>query len=235
MISVVKQFVDGGVTVWLRWGHEMNWRVKISYSLSHLKSWTLLILLSTFRYYTRGSDDLDPTGRRSYYDPNPQHFINAWRVVYTKFKAELPTVQHMWCANVGGMDQLWQFWPGPEYVDIVGLDYYTELNAPSSRYLYPDGLIKQTHDTFALAFDKPYWMVSFGRYSWRADRVRQLPGLCSLLTVVGQHAGRDRNENQQYYQQHPMGRDYDECIYMRFYGKLWGWAERALAVTAEIE
>jgi len=25
MISVIKQFVDGGVTVWLRFAHEMNW------------------------------------------------------------------------------------------------------------------------------------------------------------------------------------------------------------------
>jgi N-acetylglucosamine-6-phosphate deacetylase len=30
MISVVKQFVDAGVTVWLRWGHEFNVG-KISY------------------------------------------------------------------------------------------------------------------------------------------------------------------------------------------------------------
>lgn len=43
--------------------------------------------------------------------------------------------------------------------DIVALDYYTELGAPRSQYLYPDGLIKQTHDTFALAYDKPFWMV----------------------------------------------------------------------------
>jgi hypothetical protein len=42
----------------------------------------------------------------------------------------------------------------------MALDYYTELGAPRSQYLYPDGLIKQTHDTFALPYGKPFWMVS---------------------------------------------------------------------------
>ena len=86
-------------------------------------SWSFpcLPLVLTFgfffaRYYRRGSDDGDPAGRRSYHDPSPANFVTAWKLVYDRFKQELPTVQHMWCANVGGMDEIRQFWPGEEYV-----------------------------------------------------------------------------------------------------------------------
>lgn len=113
MVGVIKQFVDGGVTVWLRFAHEFNC-LKIP---SNYIVWAFPDLLFwLLGYYRRGSDDHDPTGRRSYHDPSPANFLTSWRLVYDTFKRELPTVQHMWCANVGGMDEIRQFWPGEEYV-----------------------------------------------------------------------------------------------------------------------
>ena len=60
----------------------------------------------------------DPTGQRHYYGGNATDFVNAWKVTVDVVRASLPTVKHMWCANVGTMSQLWPFWPGEDYVDM---------------------------------------------------------------------------------------------------------------------
>lgn len=46
------------------------------------------------------ADDLDPNHKRTYYDPSVANFLSSWKLVYTRVKAALPSVQLLWCANV---------------------------------------------------------------------------------------------------------------------------------------
>lgn len=49
--------------------------------------------------------------------------------------------------------------------ESVALDYYTLLGTSEDTYTYVDPLIQQTHDTFALAFNKPFWLGETGTRS----------------------------------------------------------------------
>lgn len=111
-------------------------------------------------YARKGSDRDDPTGAGSYYDPDPAAFVSTWKVIYNKVKQEIPSILHIWCPNDGIIAEVQPFWPGPEYVDIVALDYYTPKGIPPEAYTQLPQLIQGVHDTFAVPHDKPFWLVS---------------------------------------------------------------------------
>lgn len=143
-INVLRNFVNAGVEVWLRFGHEANW------------------------YTQRGSDYTDPAGGQ-YYAGGPADFVVAYQTIVKVVRTALPTVKHMWSPNIGGIDELLAYWPGPEFVDIVALDFYVEYQAPDWRYEYLEGLIIQTHDIFALQFGKPFWLGETGTRTSSSD------------------------------------------------------------------
>lgn len=160
-INVLRTFVDAGVDVWLRFAHEFNW------------------------YTRRGSDDLDPTGRGKYYAGGAPDFVEAYQTTVDLVRAALPTIKHMWCPNVGGMDEIAPYWPGPEYVDIVGLDYYVESTAPHWRYDTLEPLVRQTHDEFALPYGKPFWLGETGtRTNSTVDNLRFVASITSAETCA---------------------------------------------------
>ncbi len=64
-----------------------------------------------------------------------QEFISAWRHVVAKFRANGATnVQWVWCPGAGAFWQnIWSyFYPGPSWVDWVGIDDYNPVDTPAS-------------------------------------------------------------------------------------------------------
>ena len=70
IVSVLKQFTDEGIEVWLRFAHEMNW------------------------YQTPDSDDAHSGAQ--FYSGTASDVVEAWQVVSTAIKANLPQVKMFW-------------------------------------------------------------------------------------------------------------------------------------------
>lgn len=98
LANVIKQFDEAGISVLLRWGHEMNW------------------------YFTPGSDDANSGS--AYYLGTASDYITAWKVVHAAVTSAVPSVKMFWSPNIGSASAYAEYWPGKTYVDIVGVDYY---------------------------------------------------------------------------------------------------------------
>ena len=90
-------------------------------------------------------------------------FVIAWKNIAAAV-ADNPKVSMFWSPNNAGGDssKLTAWWPGPETVDIVGIDIY-----PKSHVSFSDAY-KDFHGTFAKAYDKPFIIGETG-YSSSSD------------------------------------------------------------------
>lgn len=97
------------------------------------------------------------------YHGTAAEFVAAWKVVAAAV-ADNDKVSMFWSPNnVGGDDsQLTQWWPGPETVDVVGIDIY-----PKSHQSFSDAY-KGFHDTLAKPYHKPFVIGETG-YSSSSD------------------------------------------------------------------
>ena len=102
-----------------------------------------------------------PEGK-DYHGTAPE-FVAAWKNIAAGV-ADNPNVSMFWSPNNAGGDssKLTAWWPGPETVDIVGIDIY-----PKSHVSFSDAY-KDFHDTFAKAYDKPFVIGETG-YSSSSD------------------------------------------------------------------
>lgn len=116
--SVMKQFTDAGVTVWLRYAHEMNW------------------------YVTDGT-----------YHGDPSSFLASWKTIYNAACKGNDKVSCFWSPNqAGSVSDLQPWWPGEEYVDLVGIDCYPRSGDDTSS----NELFDRFYGGFYDAFSKPY-------------------------------------------------------------------------------
>ena len=53
----------------------------------------------------------------------PNEFITAWQNVHAAV-ANNSKILMFWCPNYDTVENIQPWWPGPDYVDIVGMDYY---------------------------------------------------------------------------------------------------------------
>lgn len=102
-----------------------------------------------------------PEGK-DYHGTAPE-FVAAWKNIAAAV-ADNPKVSMFWSPNNAGGDssKLTAWWPGPETVDIVGIDIY-----PKSHVSFSDAY-KDFHDTFAKAYDKPFVIGETG-YNGSSD------------------------------------------------------------------
>lgn len=70
------------------------------------------------------------------YRGNSTQFIKAWRTVHSAVKG-IEGCMMFWCPNnAKTMDLYEEWWPGPEYVDIVGMDIYASKTTANFRNIY---------------------------------------------------------------------------------------------------
>lgn len=117
--SVLKQFTDAGVTVWLRYGHEMNY------------------------YVTDGT-----------YKGDAGSFVQSWKNIYNAACKDNDKIACFWSPNQAGnpASDLQSWWPGEEFVDLVGIDCYPTKNDDTSS----SDLFDKLYGGFYDAFSKPY-------------------------------------------------------------------------------
>ena len=108
-------FTSKGVTVWLRFAHEVNYYVTVG----------------TYQ----GGSTPNPTPYRAsrlvlYFmemlmlSDNPSEYLTAWQNMYAASQSDDKILMH-WSPNDDTTSEpVAPWWPGSEYVDIVGVDYY---------------------------------------------------------------------------------------------------------------
>jgi hypothetical protein len=90
-----------------------------------------------------------------------QHFVRAFRSVSDRFRFD-------WNVNLGGDKDLASYYPGDDYVDIIGMDFYwfLEWNPNDPQAAWDDKVNGQNglqwHQDFAAAHHKPTAYAEWG-------------------------------------------------------------------------
>lgn len=120
--SVMKQFTDAGVTVWLRYAHEMNW------------------------YVTDGT-----------YHGTAAEFLTSWQNIYNAACKDNAMVSCFWSPNQGGStSDLQPWWPGEEFVDLVGIDCYPKPGQDTASNELFDHFYGGFYDAYSKPYDLPF-------------------------------------------------------------------------------
>lgn len=111
---------------------------------------------------------------------NPANFIAAWQRIVTRTRAIAPNVKFFWCPNINfdGSTNLVDYWPGAEFVDIVGHDGYS-FASPTLTWNDVHLATYQTIVALPGAAYKPYWIgetsfpINYGNLAtYNQDRYR---------------------------------------------------------------
>ncbi|KAK8134431.1 glycoside hydrolase [Apiospora sp. TS-2023a] len=143
--NVAKGFADQGLTVYLRFAHEMNC------------------------YAKPGCASPEYPGGMNYAE-----YKMAW-VNVAKACHKVKGCYMMWSPNANDQDQLGNWWPGADYVDIVALDSYPQDQAKIEQGFA--GSFGKVHDDFAKKYNKPFMIGETGfagSQALKTDWVRRL-------------------------------------------------------------
>jgi len=96
----------------------------------------------------------------------PTLYINAWRLLYKTIKdSSLTNVKMVWSPNFEGAQDLNEFFPGDDYVDLYGVsvywfgsDYtkYLRNEMPTPNYFMKS--VQPYHDAYPLKYGKPFFV-----------------------------------------------------------------------------
>ncbi|KAL2827424.1 glycoside hydrolase [Aspergillus cavernicola] len=113
-------FSSEGVTVWLRFAHEMNYYAAVG-------------------QYPGGS--------------NHSNFMIAWKNMH-KAISHNKKIYMFWSPNLDTPSEpVAPWWPGKQYVDIVGMDYYPNADEGLPHFATAYG---RFYDTYAAAYELPF-------------------------------------------------------------------------------
>ncbi len=124
----------------------------------------------------------------------PEVYVRAWRRVHGIFEEKRATnVKWVWAPNVSfpGSTSIVDTYPGPEFVDVVGLDAYNWGTArPTTHWIAPKDLLGPTlNEVRAIAPDKPIVVTEIGSAEKGGDKARWIRQLVGYLSrnrdVVG--------------------------------------------------
>lgn len=134
--SVMKQFTDAGVTVWLRYAHEMNW------------------------YVSDGT-----------YHGTSEDFLASWKTIYNAACKDNAKVSCFWSPNqAGSASDLQPWWPGEEFVDLVGIDCYPRSGDDTSSNELFDRLYGGFYDAYSKPYGLPFAIGETGAGTGQKDQ-----------------------------------------------------------------
>jgi hypothetical protein len=90
------------------------------------------------------------------YHGSPTDFITAWKNIHAANCAGNDKVKCFWSPNQEAVGKLAAWWPGPETVDIVGIDCYPKAGSDVSGNTLFTNLYQEFYDTYSAAYDLPF-------------------------------------------------------------------------------
>lgn len=150
--SVLNEFTDQNVEVWLRFGHEMNY------------------------YLSSGT-----------YSGTAAEYINAWKLMYAAVESN-PLIKMWWTPNVNGtgVQEIGQYWPGSEYVDLVGIDCYPSGAIASDTF---DSCYSEFYSQYSAAENLPFaigetgYCGSSGNDAWLSQLMNPPSGYSNYISM----------------------------------------------------
>ena len=83
-------------------------------------------------------------------------FITAWKRIYAANCANNAHVKCFWSPNQAAAKDLRAWWPGPETVDIVGIDCYPRSGDDTSGNALFEKLYAEFYDTYSAPYNLPF-------------------------------------------------------------------------------
>jgi beta-mannanase len=126
----------------------------------------------------------------------PGDFISAWRHIHGLFMQEqAANVRWVWAPNAEDMPPEYPmelFYPGHEYVDVLGLSVYNWGTArPWSTWRSFGDIMQPCYDRMANLGDQPIWVAEMGcapvggdKAAWIRDALASMPALVRLEAVI---------------------------------------------------
>lgn len=154
------------------WSWNIDWNVKSDELRSAILEGrhdanmrAILEVLSGFRapVTIRWAQEMEnPSGRFTWSMWEPQDYIDAFRRMHGITKEMLPNASMMWSPK--GLETAGDYYPGDEFVDLVGLsvfgyDRYEQIEYGQPRTFAED--LKLGYDT-TVGFGKPIWVAELG-------------------------------------------------------------------------
>lgn len=91
------------------------------------------------------------------YHGTSEDFVTSWKNIYEANCKDNDKVKCYWSPNQeGDMKNLEPFWPGPEYVDLVGIDCYPKSGDDTSGNDLFDRLYGDFYKTYSEPYDLPF-------------------------------------------------------------------------------
>lgn len=91
------------------------------------------------------------------YQGTSQDFITAWKNIYDANCKNNEHVKCFWSPNqAGSMSDLEPYWPGPDYVDLVGIDCYPKSSDDTSGNALFAKLYGDFYNTYSAPYGKPF-------------------------------------------------------------------------------
>lgn len=121
------------------------------------------------------------------YHGTAAEFINAWKLMHVSVVAN-PLIKMWWSPNVNGagVQSIAQYWPGPDYVDLVGIDCYPSGSIGSDSF---NNCYQSFYNNYAAAYDKPFaigetgYCGSSGQDSWLSAIMNPPSGYPNYISV----------------------------------------------------
>ncbi|OBQ73749.1 glycosyl hydrolase family 5 [Mesorhizobium loti] len=140
----------------------------------------------------RWAQEMDnPSGRFTWANWKPADYIKAFRRMHGIIREILPQAQVMWSPK--GEKNLPKYYPGSEYVDIVGLSVFGYDEYDKIAYGKPRSFaeaLKQGYD-LTVGYGKPIWVAELGYEGnldyvtkWAQDVTQNFPQYPQLKEVV---------------------------------------------------
>ncbi|WP_455273831.1 glycoside hydrolase family 26 protein [Rhizobium herbae] len=109
-----------------------------------------------------GQEMEDKSGRFSWSDWPAQDYISAYKRVAEQFRKDTPTVQIMWSPK--GIEGLEKYYPGDDYVDLVGLSVFGLQEYDVKAYGAPRTFTQALQPGYdrVMQFKKPIWVAELG-------------------------------------------------------------------------
>jgi endoglucanase len=109
-----------------------------------------------------GHEMEDTSGRFTWSNWPAEDYIKAYKKVVDQFRADTPTVQVMWSPK--GLEGLEKYYPGDDYVDLIGLSVFGLQAYDNKVYGKPQTFteaLQPGYDRVA-HYKKPIWVAELG-------------------------------------------------------------------------
>ncbi|KAJ3083789.1 hypothetical protein HK100_009403, partial [Physocladia obscura] len=91
------------------------------------------------------------------YGLQPTYYVSVWKRMYPIMKQYIPTVQLVWAPNYDLQPNDTSYWPGPDYVDVVGTSVYYKgfgTNGPMPASYIAESM-SPVYPEYSTAYNKP--------------------------------------------------------------------------------